>query len=393
MSFFPRRKSKAVKSLDRDNCVVVSSPGGLDALDVAPLRDRITVGYNIPHVPPPFATEANMGSTHVIVDVDYFSVNFADIAIRWGLYESALKFVGWPIVPGFDFAGHVRRAGSASGFAAGDAVYGFSLFGAYSRRLLVPCNQLRRVPSLRATGRPLALDAAAGLPAVAATALHAIALAGGWPQPLVSRCRAALVHSAAGGVGSMLIQMCRLRGYSPVVAVVGSAHKVAAARALGADIVIDKSAAGLWRAAEAASPGGYAAIFDANGAETLQASYDHLAATGHLVCYGFHSNVPKGSAWLSPSAWASMALQLWRLPRFDPMHLVTSSRSVSGFNLSFFADESELILRYFDQIEKWVVAGDISAPSVTVFDGMLAISAAQEAIQTGKSVGKIVVRV
>jgi len=77
----------------------------------------------------------------------------------------------------------------------------------------------------------------------------------------------------------------------------------------------------------------------------VQASYDHLASTGHLVVYGFHSNVPKASPWLSPAAWASMALGMARLPRFDPMDLVTTSRSVSGFNLSFFADEAELIQR------------------------------------------------
>ena len=34
-----------------------------------------------------------------------FSINYADICIRWGLYESALRFVGWPIIPGFDLAG------------------------------------------------------------------------------------------------------------------------------------------------------------------------------------------------------------------------------------------------------------------------------------------------
>lgn len=70
------------------------------------------------------------------------------------------------------------------------------------------------------------------------------------------------------------LQICRLRGYSPIVAVVGGAHKVVSARALGADVVVDKAAcaspADLWRAIEQASPAGYAAIFDANGVETLQ---------------------------------------------------------------------------------------------------------------------------
>ena len=44
--------------------------------------------------------------------------------------------------------------------------------------------------------------------------------------------RAVLVHSAAGGVGSMLVQMAKILGCSPVVAVVGSSHKVSACEAL-----------------------------------------------------------------------------------------------------------------------------------------------------------------
>ena len=206
-SFFIKRSPIRNSAVSADSCVVIHRPGGLEALEVTPLNDRVTVGYNLPHVPPPFARAADMGRTHVIVDVDHFSINFADIAIRWGLYESALRFVGWPIVPGFDFAGHVREAGAESGFTPGEAVFGVTLFGAYSRRVLVPSSQVRRVPVLRSTGVPLPLAAAASLPAVTSTALHAVALAGGWPQPLVSRCRAALVHSAAGGVGSMLLQV------------------------------------------------------------------------------------------------------------------------------------------------------------------------------------------
>lgn len=203
-------KRRREASSGRECCVAVRGPGGLDALDVTPLDGRVTVGYNLRNAPPPFARATDMLPTQCIIDVDYFSVNFADIAIRWGLYESALRYVGWPIVPGFDFSGRVTEAGPESGFTRGDAVFGFSLFGAYSRRLLVPGAQIRRIPTLRVSGRQLALDAAAGLPAVASTALHAIALAGGWPQPLVSRCRAALVHSAAGGVGSMLLQVRRI---------------------------------------------------------------------------------------------------------------------------------------------------------------------------------------
>jgi NADPH:quinone reductase-like Zn-dependent oxidoreductase len=83
----------------------------------------------------------------------------------------------------------------------------------------------------------------------------------------------------------MLIQICKLCGYSPIVAVVGSQHKVSLCRDLGADIVIDKSKCkdgNIWSDATKASPSGYIAIFDATGVETLAESYSHLAQCGRF---------------------------------------------------------------------------------------------------------------
>jgi NADPH:quinone reductase-like Zn-dependent oxidoreductase len=85
-----------------------------------------------------------------------------------------------------------------------------------------------------------------------------------------------------------------------VVGVVGSTSKVTDARDLGCDVVIDKSIEDLWTKAEEASPTGYSTIMDANGVSTLNESYDHLAPSGRLVVFGFHSNLPLGSAMLSP---------------------------------------------------------------------------------------------
>lgn len=44
---------------------------------------------------------------HLDVEVHATGVNFADVVIRHGLYESAKEFVGWPITPGFEFSGTV----------------------------------------------------------------------------------------------------------------------------------------------------------------------------------------------------------------------------------------------------------------------------------------------
>ena len=55
---------------------------------------------------------------------------------------------------------------------------------------------------------------------------------------------------------------------------------------LDCDHVIDKSKENLWKTAESYSPKGYQVVFDANGVETLQESYNHVAPGGRLVVYG-----------------------------------------------------------------------------------------------------------
>jgi len=358
-------------------------------LSLQPLGDCVaTVGYNVKncervqgcnslaridkHVPEDCA----------VVRVTSCSVNYADVTIRWGLYESAIRFVGYPICPGFDFAGVVERAGRASGVKVGDIVFGITFFGAYSSRVLVPGHQLRPLP------KGMCEDEAAALPSVAGTALHALKLAGFWPSRPHTKNKAVLVHSAAGGVGSMLVQMAKNVGASPTVAVVGSSHKVAACRALGASVVIDKSTSDLWAATKAAAPEGFAAVFDANGVTTLARSYASLSQTGTLVIYGFHTNLPSAAS-LSPLAWVRMALGIARMPRFEPMDLVLASKNVCGFNLSFFSEETALVAAYMDQIVEWVEAGQLKIAKVTAYD-LQDVPQAHELIQSGQSVGKIV---
>ena len=188
--------------------------------------------------------------------------------------------------------------------------------------------------------------------------MHAVALAKAWPQQLLTSNKAALVHSAAGGVGSILVQICK-RGYSPVVAVVGSSHKIEHCLALGADYVIDKSRDDLWVRAREISTEGYVAIFDANGVETLQRSYDNLCNCGSLVVYGMHTNLPKSTD-LNPLNWLTVISRVGKMPRFDPMDLMLNSKSVSGFNLSFFEAEHDLIISYFNQISDWIMDGTIT---------------------------------
>lgn len=188
----------------------------------------------------------------------------------------------------------------------------------------------------------------------------------------------------------MLVQMSKLIGMSQVVGVVGGTAKVDAAKALGCDVVIDKSQEDLWQQASAAVPNGYAVVADANGVSTLQDSFDHLAPTGRLIVFGFHSNLPMGNDMLHPLEWLRMIQKMARMPKFNPMKLTTSNKSVMGFNLSFFVEEIEMLGTLYDQISTWVQTGELQCPRVVEMK-MAEITNAHALIQSGKSVGKIVI--
>jgi len=195
-------------------CVAIGRPGGSEQLRVITLKPGVvTCGYNIPNHPPPFTTTSSSSldnnkipSDCVILKNEAFSVNYADCCIRWGLYESANRFVGWPICPGFDVAGIVETVGGSgdkndNDFKKGDRVFGCTLFGAYSSKVLVPKVQLKKIPA------GLTTQQAAALPAVSLTALYALFLAGQYGNQFRLSNRAILIHSAAGGVGMSFLRV------------------------------------------------------------------------------------------------------------------------------------------------------------------------------------------
>lgn len=326
------------------------------------------------------------GTRMVTVKVEAAGVNYADICIRWGLYESWNLFGGGrrPGGPekgdvcGFEFAGTVLDAPPGSRFAVGDAVFGVTLFGAYSCRLAVPEHLLFLRPDVLTSAQ------AAALPAVAMTAWYAVEqlaapiVPGGW----------VMVHSAAGGVGSMLVQMLKIRG-AKVAGVVGASKKVDAARKLGCDAVIDKSQSDLWSAASAVSPAGFAAIFDANGAATLKQSYEHLAPGGKLVAYGFHSMFPRQGGVLGLKEWLGLAVSWLRSPTFDPLQMVPQNRSVCAFNLSFMFDRTDLLETAFAEILSWVGSGRLTLPLVSEYP-LSSVRHAHADLESGMTIGKLV---
>lgn len=321
------------------------------------------------------APDPSPGEGEVLVRTEAVGVNYADVIVRMGLYESARKYVGWPITPGFEFAGTIAAVGrGVTDVKTGARVFGLTRFGGYATHVVVPRDQVLPVP------RTMTASEAAAFPAVYLTAWYAL-----FELAAVKPGMRVLVHSAAGGVGSALLQLSRVARCT-AVGVVGSAAKVEVARALGAHAVIDKSHEDLWRLARRHAPEGYDAVFDANGVETLKSSYEHLAAPGRLVVYGFATMLPRGRG--KPS-WRKLAVDWLRTPRFDPLRMTNDNRSVMGFNLSYLFERKEALLPALERLVGWVEDGSLAPPRVTELP-LDQVASAHRAIESGTTTGKLV---
>jgi NADPH:quinone reductase-like Zn-dependent oxidoreductase len=311
----------------------------------------------------------------VRVDVRAIGINYADTIVRMGLYSSARHYVGWPITPGFEVSGVIGAVGEdVRDVAIGDAVIAVTRFGGYSSHVVVDRAQVWAKPAA------LSFEQAAALPAVYMTAWFAL-----YELAHPRRGAKILVHSAAGGVGGALLQLGKIRG-AEVVGVVGASSKVASARALGADHVIDKSAQALWPEARRLAPEGYDVILDANGVSTLGASYAHLRRAGKLVVYGFHSMLPKTGG--KPS-WPKLALDWLRTPRFSPLDMTEASKSVLAFNLSYLFDRDDFMQEGMRDLLGWLADGSVVPPPVTTYP-LAEVARAHADIESGKTIGKLV---
>lgn len=134
-------------------------------------------------------------------------------------------------------------------------------------------------------------------------------------------------------------------------------------------------------------------MFDANGVETLQESYNHLAPGGRLVVYGFHTMLPKSS----DSSGGAIGLWQWlkvgwnykSTPMFDPLKMTNENKSVMAFNLSFLFDRGDLLVESMSQLLHWVQQDMLKVSKVTTYP-LKEAGKAHSDLESGQTVGKLV---
>lgn len=248
------------------------------------------------------------GPGQVRVRVEAAGVAFAEVLMRHGLYPGMPRP---PFTPGWDLTGTVDAVGpGVEGWALGDPVVALTGTGAYAEQALVPAEWLVR--------RPAGVDAAEAVACAlnyttAWQLLHRVAR--------VAAGERLLVHSAAGGVGTAVLQLGRLAGLELYGTASRGKH----------DVVSEAGATPIDYRSEDFTErlralGGVDVVLDPIGGETTVRSFRCLRRGGRLVCFGIGGQVGRSRA----RAFAALAVQFMRLGLW---RMLPNGRSTAFFSM------------------------------------------------------------
>jgi NADPH:quinone reductase len=211
------------------------------------------------------------GPEETLIKVSRSGVNFADTHTRTNSYVQKATL---PLVPGGEVAG-IRED-------TGERVVALVGTGGYAEWATAPKDLVFPIPDELDDGTALAMIVQ-GL-----TAWHLYRTSG-----RVADGESVVVHAAAGGVGSLAVQLGHPLGAGRVIATASSEEKRALALELGADAAIDPAPEGLTeRLIEANEGQPVDVVFEMSGGEVFDASYRALAPFGRIVTYGIATNQP-----------------------------------------------------------------------------------------------------
>jgi NADPH2:quinone reductase len=301
------------------------------------------------------------GPGEVLIKVGAVGVNFFEVLMRQDRYAVTPPL---PFIPGVEIAGTIAALGKGvTNLSAGDRVAA-ALFvagaqsGGYAEYVAVRADVVVRLPD------EISFATATALQVQGLTALHLLR-----SHPAAGRT--VLISAAAGGVGSLLVQLAKRRGAKLVIAMASSAEKLALAKELGADIGVDYTQPGWPEQVRAATDGaGPDLIFDASGGEIPAQCLALLAPFGRLVLYG-----PLSLADFRPDAEALKTL-------------IFGSRSIAGFALLPHLAPERLAAE-LGNLFAFALSGDLRLLPGASFP-LAQASAAHAALESRRTAGKLV---
>lgn len=310
------------------------------------------------------------GDSEMLVKVEGFGLNYADVMARKGLYKDAPKP---PFVPGYEIVGKVVQGGKKvpKNFL-GKRVVAFTRFGGYADHA---------VSDFR--GSAIIEDTVPAAEACALATQYCTAYYMTSYLTSLHQGEIALIHACAGGVGTALVQLCQRMGVT-VIGLCGSDEKVAYLEKLGVDLSINYKKSNYSAIIENRfGRRKVDNIFNPVSGGTFKKDLKLLGFGGKIFCYGGSSRHEKGIQIFNDLNF------LFKTGFVSPLFMMMKSQSMLGVNMLRVAENKiEVIGKCLDELLKLWANGQVKPTIGAVFKAE-DIAEAHKLLESGQSMGKI----
>ena len=284
------------------------------------------------------------GPGQEVIEVTSIGINYADTHQTENSYLSPQKL---PLVPGIEVVG----------IANGRRVLAPVDGGGYAQKALAHSAAMIEIPNGVSDEQALCMLVQGS------TAWHILKTVGH-----LQKGESVVIHAAAGGVGTIAIQLAKLWG-AKVIAVASSESKRALAKSLGADFVLDADQDKLKDAILEANGGKPVnLVLEMVGGKTFDVSLDVLAPFGRLITFGMASRT-------APTP-------------IHPGVLMGGSKTITGFWLAHCFGKKELLNDVITELFSLVIEGKLK-PVIGATFGLSQATAAHQAMLARETTGKI----
>ena len=306
--------------------------------------------------------EPQPGPGEVRVRAEAIGVGVPDMLMRSGNYNWIPPF---PFAPGNELAGTVDAIGAGvTQFREGDRVFVSARElpqrgGGYAEAIVVPAEA------------PFAMPAAVSAEAAVTLGNYQLAwlLLNYAATPKAGQT--ILVHAAAGGAGSALVQLAKRQGLT-VYGIAGGAAKARYVGELGADAVIDRTAQDIGERVETLTGGaGVDFVYDSVGGPNFGRDFGMLGAMGMVVLFGYIGGQP------DPNVYTPMRAAFGR------------SVALRMFSIHVLDDRPDIRRHAMEEAMAALAAGEI-APRIHARLKLDAAAEAHRLLETGDVTGKVV---
>jgi len=312
-----------------------------------------------------------LNENEVTVQVKAIGLNFADLFAIQGLYSATPK---GSFVPGLEYSGIVLNTGSkVSNFKVGDKIMGAIRFGAYTTHLNIDPRYILTLPE------GWTFEEGASFIVQSLTAYYSLVELGN-----IKQNNTVLIHSAAGGVGIYANRIAK-KFNAFTIGTIGLESKRNFLINEGYDDVIVRENNFGKQLKSAIGERKLNLVLESIGGKVFEESFKALAPSGRIIIYG-------GAHFMSQSSRPNYLKVFYKYltrPKVDPLSLSNINKSVMGFNLIYLWDRPDELNNMAIEILRM----NLQRPyvgKIFPFDNLLE---ALKYFQTGRSIGKVVVKV